>query len=163
MFTNGEKLTRQKPHRVIFRSPLLKIHYHHNKRLQVKESQYLILTYSWTLTPILNWTCSVVTISPFDAWLLSTWLTNCADPSTWLQSPTREGCWLQSSSVYPHDEDLEDIWLQNPTMYKHSNFFRIDKLGEILSPVTNCLYKLCSTLVQLVYILTALKIIILYV
>ena len=47
----------------------------YNKRLQVKESQYLIPTYSWTLTPIPNWTCSVVTISPFDAWLPSTWLT----------------------------------------------------------------------------------------
>ena len=30
----------------------------------------------------------------------STWLTNCADPSTQLQSPTREGCWLQSFSVH---------------------------------------------------------------
>ena len=47
-------------------------------------------TYSWTLTPIPNWTCSVVTISPFNARLPSTWLTNCADPSTRLQSPTRE-------------------------------------------------------------------------
>ena len=30
----------------------------------------------------------------------STWLTNCADPSTRLQSPTKEGYWLQSSSVH---------------------------------------------------------------
>ena len=30
----------------------------------------------------------------------STWLTNCANPSTRLQSLTREGCWLQSSSVH---------------------------------------------------------------
>ena len=30
----------------------------------------------------------------------STWLTNCADPSTRLQSPTRKGYWLQSSSVH---------------------------------------------------------------
>ena len=30
----------------------------------------LIPTYSWTLTPIPNWTCSVVRISPFDARLL---------------------------------------------------------------------------------------------
>ena len=32
--------------------------------------------------------------SPFDAWLPSTWLTNCADPSTWLQSLTKKvvGC-----------------------------------------------------------------------
>ena len=29
----------------------------------------------------------------------STWLTNCANPSTRLQTPTREGCWLQSYSV----------------------------------------------------------------
>ena len=128
------KPTQQKPHQVILRSPLLKLHYYHNKRLQVKESQYIIPTYSWTLTPILNWICSVVTISPFNARLPSTWLTNCADPSTQLQSPTREGCWLQSSSVYPHDEDQEDAWLQNPTVHKHNNFFRRDELGQ------NCLW-----------------------
>ena len=93
-----------------FKVTTLEFHYYHNKWLQVKESQYLIPTYCWTLTPIANWTCSVVTISPFDPQLLSTWLTNCADPSTWLQSATREGCWLQSSSVYPHNEDQEDAW-----------------------------------------------------
>ena len=51
-------------------------------------------TYSWTLTPISNWTCSLVTVLLFNAWLLSTWLTNCADPSTYLQSPTKKvvGC-----------------------------------------------------------------------
>ena len=47
-----------------------------------------------------------------------------------LQSPTREGCWLQSSSVHPHDEDLEDAWSQNPTVHKHSNFFKRDELGK---------------------------------
>ena len=124
------KPTRQKPHRVIFRSPLSKFHYYHNKRLQVKESQYLIPTYSWTFTLIPNWTCSIVTISPFDAQLPSTWLTNCADLSTRLQSPTREGCWLQSSSIHLHDEDQEDAWSQNPMMHKHSNFFRRDELGR---------------------------------
>ena len=124
------KPTQQKPHRVIFKSPFSKFHYYHNKRLQVKESQYLIPTYSWTLTPIPKWTCSIVTISPFDARLPSTWLTNCADPSTQLQSPTREGCWLQSSLVYPYDEDLEDAWSQNSTVHKHSNFFRRDELGR---------------------------------
>ena len=123
------KPTQQKPHRVIFRSPLPKFHYYHNKRLQVKESQYLIPTYSWTLTPIPNWTCSVVTISPFDAQLPSTWLTNWADLSTWLQSPTREGCWLQNSSIHPHNEDQEDAWSQNPTVHIHSNFFKRDELG----------------------------------
>ena len=124
------KPTQQKPYRVILRSPLPKLYYYHNKRLQVKEFQYLIPIYSWTLTSISNWTCFVVTISPFDAWLPSTWLTNCANPSTWLQSPTREVCWLQSSLVHPHDEDQEDAWSQNPMMHKHSNFFRRDELGQ---------------------------------
>ena len=51
-------------------------------------------TYSWTLTPIPNWTCSIVTVPLFDARLPSTWLTNCADLSTRLQSPTKKivGC-----------------------------------------------------------------------
>ena len=94
------KPTWQKPHRVILRSQLSRIHYYYNKRLQVKESQYLIPIYNWTLTPIPNWTCSVVTISPFQCTAPSTWLTNYADPSTRLKSPTRKGCWLQSSSVH---------------------------------------------------------------
>ena len=38
------KPTQQKPHWVILRSPLPKFHYYDNKRLQVKESQYLIPT-----------------------------------------------------------------------------------------------------------------------
>ena len=44
--TQWRKLTRQKPHWLILRSPLLRIHYYQNKQLQVKESQYLISTYS---------------------------------------------------------------------------------------------------------------------
>ena len=75
LFTNGENQHSKNPHRVILRSPPPRIHYYHNKRLQVKESQYLIPTYSWTLNPIPTWTCSVVTISPFNARLPSTWLT----------------------------------------------------------------------------------------
>ena len=51
-------------------------------------------TYSWTLTPIPNWTCSVVTVPLSDTRLPSTWLTNCADPSTRLQTSTKKivGC-----------------------------------------------------------------------
>ena len=94
------KPKQQKPHRVILRSPLPKIYYYHNKRLQVKESQYLIPTYSWTLTLISNWTCFVVTISHFQCTTLSTWLTNYANLSIRLQSPTREGCWVQNSSIH---------------------------------------------------------------
>ena len=90
-----EKTFRAKPHWVNLWSPLPIIHYYHNKQLQVKKSQYLIPTYSWTLTPIHNWTCSVVTISHFQCTAPSTWLTNryvdpssglllCTNPSTWL-------------------------------------------------------------------------------
>ena len=51
-------------------------------------------TYSWTLTPIPNWTCSVVIVPHSDARLPSTWPTSYADPNTWLQTPTKEvvGC-----------------------------------------------------------------------
>ena len=51
-------------------------------------------TYNWTLTPIPNWTCSVVIVPLFDAQIPSTWLTNCVDPSTRLQTPTKKvvGC-----------------------------------------------------------------------
>ena len=82
LFVNGENLHGKKPYWVILRSPLLRIHYYPNKRLQVKESQYFIPTYSWTLTSILNWTCFVMTISHFQCTAPSTWLTNrCTDPS----------------------------------------------------------------------------------
>ena len=84
------KPLRQKHHRVILRLPLSRIYYYHYKRLQVKESQYLIPTYSWTLIPIPNWICSVVTISPFQCTVASMWLTNrCTDPSTWLTTNLR--------------------------------------------------------------------------
>ena len=119
-----EKLTWQKPHWVILRLLLSGIHCYQSKRLQVKESQYLIPTYNWTLTPIPNWTCSVVTISHFQCTVPSTWLTNCTDSNTRLQSPTREGCWLQSSSIHLENEDHEVAWSQNPTVYKHSSFFK---------------------------------------
>ena len=79
------KPTWWKPHRVILRLSLPIIHYYQNKRLQVNESQNLIWTYSWTLTPIPNWTCSIVTISHFQCTAPSTWLINkCVDPNTWL-------------------------------------------------------------------------------
>ena len=47
-------------------------------------------TYSWTLIPIPSWTCSVVTVPPFDTRLSSTWLTNYTNPSMRLQSPTKK-------------------------------------------------------------------------
>ena len=37
----GKNLMFLKPHRVIFRSPFLKLHYYHNKRLQARNPKYL--------------------------------------------------------------------------------------------------------------------------
>ena len=51
-------------------------------------------TYSWTLTPIPNWTCSVVTVPLSDARLLSTWLTVARIPVRDFKTPTKKiiGC-----------------------------------------------------------------------
>ena len=122
-------------------------------------------TYSWTLIPIPNWTCSVVTVPISNARLPSTWLTVARIPVRDFNNTNWEDCWLQSSSVHPHNEDQEDVWSQNPTMQIHSNFFKRKRWtrSRTLSPITICLNKVCSMLVQLVYSFTALKTIILYV
>ena len=135
LFTDREKPTQQKPHWVIFRSPLLKFHYYHNKRLQVKESQYFILTCGWTFTLIPNWTCYVVIISSFQYTVPSMWLTNCADPNTRLQSPTRYGCWLQSSSVY-HTIKIKKLlgyktlWCTNTTTSLRERWIRANSVSS---------------------------------
>ena len=127
--------------------------------------QSTLPTYSWTLTPAPNRTCSIVTVPLSDAWLPSTWLTVARILVCAFKTPIWKDCWLQSSSVHPHDEDQEDAWSENPTVQIHSNFFKRKRWtrSRTLSPVTICLNRVCSMLVQLVYRLTALKIIILYV
>ena len=101
----------------------------------------------------------------FSFWCMapSTWLTNCADPSTRLQSLTREGCWLQSSSVHPRWRLRRCLVTKPYGAQTQQLLHKNDELGQILSLVIICLNKLCSTLVQLVNSLTALKIILLYV
>ena len=89
MFTNGENLT-TKTSPSDFQvttpeTPLLS-----QQAVTSKGNPSTLPTYNWTLTPIPNWTCSIVTIPLSDAWLPSTWLTNCTDPSTRLQSPTKK-------------------------------------------------------------------------
>ena len=78
---------------MIFRSPFSKLHYYHNKQLQVKESKYLT---NLQLNPYLNTQLDLFCSdsSLFDARLPSTWLTNYVDPSMGLQSPTKKvvGC-----------------------------------------------------------------------
>ena len=93
MFTNGENLTTKiSPgdfQVTTPETPLLS-----QQAVTSKGITSTLPTYNWTLTPIPNWTCSVVIVSLSDAPLPSTWLTNCADPSMRLQSPTKKiiGC-----------------------------------------------------------------------
>jgi len=93
LFTNRENLTvKTSPDDIqvtIPETPLLS-----QQAVTSKEISSTLLTYNWTLTPIPNWTCSVVTVSLFDARLLSMWLTSCTDSNTRLQSPTKKfvGC-----------------------------------------------------------------------
>ena len=93
MFTNGENLTAKTPpgdfQVTTPETPLLS-----QQAVTSKGISSTLPTYSWTLTPIPNWTCSVVTVPVFDARLPSMWLTNCTDPSMRLQTPTKKvvGC-----------------------------------------------------------------------
>ena len=93
MFTNRENLTAKTPpgdFQVTTSETLLLS----QQAVTSKGIPSTLPTYSWTFTPISNWTYSVVTVSLFDARLPSTWLTNCTDLSTRLQSPTKKvvGC-----------------------------------------------------------------------
>ena len=92
----------------------------------------------------------------------SMWLTNCTDPSMRLQSPTRESCWLQSFSVHLRWRSRRCLVTKPNSAQTRQLLPKNDELGQILSLVTICLNKLCSTLVQLMNSLTALKIILLY-
>ena len=92
-------------------------------------------TYSWTLSPIPNWTCSVVTVPLFDARLPSTWLTVvqisvhglllCTNPCTWLtpQQPFDCCSWFAAAS-HRNTNKIFNVgardfaWLQNPKAYK---------------------------------------------
>ena len=134
---------------------------------QAVTSKRILVPYTnLQLNPYPNTQLDLFCSDNFSFWctVRSTWLTNCADPNTRLQSPTKEGCWLQNSSVHPNNEDPEDAWSRNPTVHKHNNFFtRMMSWGKTVSPITICWNKLCSTIVQLVNTLMALKIILLYI
>ena len=90
-------------------------------------------TYSWTLNPISNWTCSVVTIPLSDARLSSMWLTNCADPSTWLQSLTKKivGCKVLQ---YIHTMKIKKMLGRKTLWYKYTatSSRERDELGQEL-------------------------------
>ena len=138
---------RQKLHWVILRSPLPRIHYYHNKQLQVKESQYHIPTYSWIVTPIPNWTYSVVTISHFQCTTPNTWLTNrCTDPSTWLTTNLRK----MLAAKFFSSSTRWRLWsslVTKPYGVQSQQFFKEkDKLGQIVSDHNMLVKNLCIKL-----------------
>ena len=131
MFTNRE---RQKPHRMILKSQFPRIHYYHNKRLHIKESKYLIPTYSWTFTPIHNWTYFVVTISHFQCMAPNMWLTNrYMDPSMWLTTNLRRmlaAKFFSSSTRWRSRSSL----VTKPYGIQTQQLFQVkDELGQIVS------------------------------
>ena len=121
-------------------------------------------TYNWTLIPISNWTCSVVTVPLFDTRLPSTWLTNYTDPSTRLQSPTKNivGCKVLQ---FIHTMKIKKM-LGHKTQrctYAVTSSQEWWTRARTSSPIANCLNRVFLMLVQLGNLLTALKIILLYV
>ena len=158
------KPTRQKLHWVILRLPLLRINYYQNKRLQVKEFQYLIPTYSWILIPIPNWNYSVMTISHFQCMALSTWLTNrCADPSTRLNHQLEKDA---SCKVFQFITKLKIMKPFGHKTLRCTNTVASSRerwTRQILSPVTICINKTLFYTCTTMQPLTTLKIILIYV
>ena len=121
-------------------------------------------TYNWTITPIPNWSCSVVTVPLFYARLSSTWLTNCADHSTRLQSPTKKivGCKVLQFIPTMKIKKMLGHKTQRCT-YTATSSQEWWTRARTSSLVTICLNRVFSMFVQLANLLTALEIIILYV
>ena len=89
MFTNGQNLTAKTP-RGDFQvtnpeTPLLS-----QQAVTSKGIPSTLLTYSWTLIPMPNWTCSVVTVPLSDARLPSAWLTVAWIPVRDFKTPTKK-------------------------------------------------------------------------
>ena len=89
----GKNLT-AKPHRVIFRSPLPKLHYYHNKRLQARNLKYLT---NLQLNSYPNTQSDLFCSDSFPFWCMAPkYMTNgCADSNMWLQKHQSEkivGC-----------------------------------------------------------------------
>ena len=125
LFTNGENLHGKNLTSdfkvTILENPLLLKQAVTSKGIPVPYTNY-----SWTFTPIPNWTCSVVTIFHFQCTAPSTWLANCADPNTQLNHQLEKdvGYKVINSS---HDEDQEIAWSQISMVYKHNSFFKRKK------------------------------------
>ena len=164
LFTNGEKPNGKNP------TGWFSGHHSRNSTI-ITTSGYkqgipsILPTYSWTLTPIPNRTCSVVIVPLSNAQLPSTWLTIARIPVCDFKTPTEKivGCKVLQFILTMKIRKI--LGHKNPTVQIHSNFFKRKRWTRLrtLSPVTICLNRVCSMLVQLVYHLTALRKILLYV
>ena len=89
MFTNGKNLTAETPpgdfQVTTLETPLLS-----QQVVSSKGISSTLSTYSWTLTPIPNWTCFIVTVVLSDARLPSTWLTVAQIPVRDFKTPTKK-------------------------------------------------------------------------
>ena len=110
-------------------------------------------TYSWTLTPILNWTCSIVTVPLSNAWLSSTWLTVARIPVRDFKTPTKKivGCKVLQ---FIHTMKIKKI-LGHKTLqckYTATSSRERDELGQELclrsqcawTKFAQCLCNLCT-------------------
>ena len=152
MFTNGENLTAKTPpgdfQVTTPETPLLS-----QQAVTSKGIPSTLPTYSWTLTPIPNSICSVVTIPLSNARLLSTWLTSCADPSTRLQTPTKKifGCKVLH---FIHTMKIKKMLGHKTLQYKYTatSSRERDELGQELrlrsqfawTEFAQCLCNLCT-------------------
>ena len=162
MFTNGENLTAKTPQGdfqvTTLETPLLSQQVVTSKRISST-----LPTYSWTLTPIPNWTYSVVTVPLFYARLPSTWLTNCADPSTQLQSPTKKVVSCKILQFIPTMKIKKMLGHKTQWCTYTTTSQKLWTQERTLSLVIIFLNRVFSMLVQLANLLTAFKLILLYV
>ena len=149
---------------MIFRSTLPKLHYYHNKRLQARNPKYLT---NLQLNPYPNTQSDM----------------SCSDSSPfWCTAPRYVTNQFARIPIRDFNHQFEKIVGCKVLQFIHT--MKIRKMlghktlrckyittsprkrwtrSRTLSPVTICLNRVCSILVQLVYCLTALKTILLYV
>ena len=155
------KTTEANPHRVNLRSPLLRIHFYQNKQLQGIPVPYINLQLNPCLNTELDLSCN--DNLSFQCTTPSMWLTNCTDPNTQLDHQLEKDVGFKVFQFITQWRSRSSLVTKLYSAQIQQLLHKKDKLGQILSLVTIWLNKLCSTLVQLVPPLTALKIILLYV
>ena len=149
MFTNGENLTGKTPlgdFQVTTPETLLLS----QQAVTSKGIPSTLPSYSWTLTPIPNWTCFVVKVplwctapkyvtNQSNAWIPLRGLLLCMNPNTWLTPQQRfDYCSWFAVASHKNTNKIFNVvaryfaWLQNPMAYKkHSknSFFCRRRLG----------------------------------